>query len=104
VDLILDIGLSERDRRIGFSTEAGAPAPPTRAIGESRARQGDALAVCKEKIVRLTITLMSQSQRQVAYQGSADDLRCAAPDDDNLKALANVALANLRVTHSRVSD
>lgn len=92
-DFRVDVGLAKRAVEVGFRGERGTGngSASVEALPEDRR-----LDLCREHIFRLSVAIMDRRKGTVVYRGTAEDVRCGAPDADNLLGLANVALRSLQ--------
>jgi hypothetical protein len=86
-EFVVDHAYSERPLSVSFETEGGL---------HSGVAKLPNLAICAQRIQRLTLVITEQRTGQPVYQGQAEITQCAETNRDNATHLANAAVATLQ--------
>ena len=91
-NLGLEVSVARRDTDVAFSARQG-PAGAGTMEGQGRSRP---LALCDNRITRLTISIVDIDQAKLVYRGFAEDVGCSEPSSNDLHILAAAAMKSLR--------
>jgi hypothetical protein len=94
--LELNVALSSRPPTMGLFAKPGGQTSNSSVAGEARATRLD---LCKDAIVRLTVSLINLDTGQQLYRAHAEDQTCRALGEPLIKSLANEAMAGLQLSH-----
>ena len=91
-NLGLEVSIARRDTDVAFSAGQG-PAKSGTMEGRGRSRP---LALCDNRITRLTVSIVELDQAKLVYRGVAEDVGCSEPSSNDLHILAAAAMKSLR--------
>lgn len=93
----LEFGFAKRSAAIGILLAEQDASKPEAGSWRSRPVDRDLITLCDSAIYRLMVVVTHEQSGEIRYRGSSDDDHCGEPDDQKLKALAVVALSDLRL-------
>ena len=91
-NLGLEVSIARRGTDVAFSAGQGLAGSGT-AEGRGRSRP---LALCVNRITRLTISIVELEQAKLVYRGVAEVVGCSEPSSNDLHILAAAAMKSLR--------
>jgi hypothetical protein len=94
--LELDVALSSRPPTMGLFAKPGDQTSNSSVAGEARPTRLD---LCKDSIVRLTVSLINLETGKQLFRAHAEDQTCRALGEPLMKSLANEAMAGLQLSH-----
>ena len=86
-EFLVDTAYSARPLTVSFETDGGL---------HSGAAKLPNLAICAQRVQRLTVVITDQRTGRPAYQGQAEITQCTGSGEDNAMLLANAAVAELQ--------
>lgn len=86
-EFVVDHAYSERPLSVSFESEGGL---------HSGVAKLPNLAICAQRIHRLTLVVTEQRSGKPVYQGQAEITHCTGAKEDNAIRLANAAVAKLQ--------
>ncbi len=94
--LEMDVALSSRPPSVALFAKSGALAGIASVAGKDRPARLD---LCKDAIVRISVSLVDLKTGQQLYRAHAEDQTCRKLGDPLIKSLANQAMAELKLTY-----
>jgi hypothetical protein len=86
-DYVVETAISERPLNVEFKTDGGL---------NSTVAKLPIIAICPQRVQRLTIAIIDARSGRPLYQGEAETTQCAGNIADKADGLARAALANLQ--------
>ena len=93
--LELDVALSSRPPTMGLFAKPGGQTSNSSVAGEGRPARLD---LCKDAIIRLTVSLINLETGQQLYRAHAEDQTCRTLGEPLIRSLADEAMAGLKLS------
>lgn len=93
----IELGFSKRSSEVGILLADADISKPESGTWRSRPVDQGVLTLCDASIFRLMVVVRRAGSGEIRYRGSGEDDVCGEPTEQKLRALASVALADMRL-------